>query len=232
MKVINWMAHRSMEIVFACLLLVAFILSGWSLATLAIGFGMPKWLAVVVSLSIDGASLYLGNLVFKYAAVGDSSGAAKFWCLALALASMALNAEHARLLHLGLTGMGLFALPSLVVYVLFEATVRFVGRELLRKRGHVNDPLPALGVMSYLMFPVKSFKGIRRIGAHRLEVKLQGSLKPIVIPTQLEAGDGSIEKRECRSCGAVKYIEEFPVTAHRKNEAKPRRSTVCQECIA
>lgn len=220
-----------MTLVFAFLLLVAFVLSGWSLATLAHSMGMPIGLAVLVSATMDGASLYLGNLVMKYAAAGDSSGSAKFWTLMLALASMGLNAHHALALHLGVTGAVLFGIPALVVYILFEATLRFVGRELLRKRGHVNDPLPALGVASYFFYPVKAVKGVRSIVGYRLETKLQIPIAPVVMPTQLEAGTG-IEKRECKQCGATKYIEEFPVTAHRRMESKPRRSTVCSTCLS
>lgn len=148
----------------------ALAISWWSLYVLASEqYGMPKYLAAVVSTVYDGGALVLADLSQRYARTTDSGMAPRALMLALIAASAWLNWSHAKMLHYSPPGQLMFASPPAVAGALFEIEQRFMHRDALRKNGRVAPALPAFGRWSWTLHPVKTIHRVYAITAHRVD---------------------------------------------------------------
>jgi uncharacterized protein DUF2637 len=165
-------AKRSATIKAAWPLVVgaALAISWWSLYTLAHGkYGMPVYLAAVVSTVYDGGALVLADLSQRYARSTDSGAGPRALMLTLIGASAWLNYEHAVMLSYSLPGKVMFASPPVVAGALFEIEQRFTHREALRAHGRVAPALPAFGRYAWLLHPARTVKRVWLITASRVD---------------------------------------------------------------
>lgn len=156
-------------VAFGAVLIVALAISWWSLYSLAMTFyGVPKPLAIGVSIAFDGAALFVADLASKYARTEDSGMAAKLATYLFIGISTYLNVEHAILLGYGIPGMVLFGAPPVIAGILFELYLRFVHRAEMRRNGLVPKRMPVFGKMAWMMFPKKTWDGLRKVVLSRL----------------------------------------------------------------
>jgi len=141
---------------FALTLIVALALSGWSLFTMAISLGIPKILAIVVSIAYDGAAIYMGTLANEYAKADQSSATTRLWTYALVGLSVGFNAYHGFLVA-GLVGSAFFAAPSVASGALFSEGVKFENRAALEASQRLPERLPRLPKIAWLRYPKKTF---------------------------------------------------------------------------
>lgn len=119
--------------------------SWWSLYAVARHYGVPPILAVGFSSIFDGAALILADLQRRYAETEDSGLVPRLLLTGVVVGSVALNRQHAVLMHYDWPGQIAFAAPAAVAIALFEVEMRWRHRVTLRKNGRVAEALPALG---------------------------------------------------------------------------------------
>jgi len=150
--------------------LAALAISWWSLYTLAhTQYGMPSYLAAVVSTVYDGGALVLADLSQRYARSQDSGAGPRFLMLSLIGVSAWLNWRHATMLHYSLPGQVMFSSPPVVAGALFEIEQRFTHREALRAFGRVAPALPAFGRYAWLLHPARTMHRVWLITASRVD---------------------------------------------------------------
>lgn len=191
---------------FGLVLIVALVLSGWSMATLALGFfGLPIWLAVAVSIAFDGAAIYTAILASEYSKTEDSGLSARLSTFGFVGVSAYLNWQHAVLLGLTVPGQVFFLVPPLVAWILFEQFLRFEHRQELRKRGRVAQAMPVLGRLAWMRFPAKTFKAWSSVVLYRLNKTTAAETKTlddvfeedkIIVEDKTETKTPVVEKTE------------------------------------
>jgi len=161
---------RPTRLVWPLVVLAALAISWWSLYTLAhTQYGMPSYLAAVVSTVYDGGALVLADLSQRYARSQDSGAGPRFLMLALIGVSAWLNYRHATMLHYSLPGQVMFSSPPVVAGALFEIEQRFTHREALRAFGRVAPALPAFGRYAWLLHPARTAHRVWLITASRVD---------------------------------------------------------------
>lgn len=161
---------RPTRLVWPLVVLAALAISWWSLYTLAHSqYGMPSYLAAVVSTVYDGGALVLADLSQRYARSQDSGAGPRFLMLALIGVSAWLNYRHATMLHYSLPGQVMFSSPPVVAGALFEIEQRFTHREALRAYGRVAPALPAFGRYAWLLHPARTAHRVWLITASRVD---------------------------------------------------------------
>lgn len=149
--------------------IAALSLSFWSLYFVGRKYGLPIELAVLISLTFDGAAIASANLALKYARSGNDSGLApRMAVFILAGASAYLNSQHAILIHAPTAAIVLYACPPIVAVMIFELQSRYERRNALRKAGRVAKVLPVFGRWAWILFPLRSLKMMRGIILRRL----------------------------------------------------------------
>uniref|UniRef100_A0AAU2A7A2 DUF2637 domain-containing protein n=1 Tax=Streptomyces sp. NBC_00093 TaxID=2975649 RepID=A0AAU2A7A2_9ACTN len=165
---------------FGLVLIVALALSWWSLSTLAIeSYGVPEFLAYGISVAFDGAALVCADLASKYARSPDSGAGPRLATYGLIASSVFLNVSHAQMRGYGAAGQVLFGAPPVIAGVLFELALKWEHRQSLRARGRVAEAMPVFGKLSWLVFPLMTWKGFRRVLRGRLEDNVSRA-----VPTQ------------------------------------------------
>lgn len=158
------------RLVWPLVVLAALAISWWSLYTLAHEqYGMPPYLAAVVSTVYDGGALVLADLSQRYARSQDSGAGPRFLMLALIGVSAWLNWRHATMLHYSLPGQVMFSSPPVVAGALFEIEQRFTHREALRAFGRIAPALPAFGRYAWLLHPARTAHRVWLITASRVD---------------------------------------------------------------
>jgi hypothetical protein len=144
----------------------ALAVSWWSLWTVGQLVGIPSVLAGGLSAVFDLAALCLVGLAQRYAnsPTAGSGGGPRLALLLMLTGSVYLNAEHARMAHVGVTGAIAYSCPAIVACVLLELHLRFDNATHRRALGRIAEPLPVLGGWAYVFFPS------RAIGTHRMAV--------------------------------------------------------------
>lgn len=167
-------------------------ISWWSLDTLALGFGMPRVLAAVVSAVFDGGALILGELSMRYARTADSGAAPRALMLVLVGASTWLNWEHAGLLGYPGAARVMFAAPSIVAGALVEVELRWRYRDGLRAQGRVAPGLPPFGRWCWTLHPLFTFRRVYAMTASRVSsvpitaMDMVVAMAPVPASTQVE----------------------------------------------
>jgi hypothetical protein len=159
----------AMRGIFYLILVAAMLLSGWSLTTLGMSYGMPKGVAVLISAALDGVAIYCGYTSNRYAKTQYSGAWPKILTYAFVFASAWLNWQHAALLGYEVAGQVLFAIPSLGVGALHNLELAWTSKEEKAKQGHMLERLPVFGKLAWVLFPGKTFKGLKTVVKTRFE---------------------------------------------------------------
>lgn len=156
------------------ILAVAMLLSGWSLTNLGLDYGMPLPFAVLISAAIDGAGIMAGYRANTYARSPYSGMGPKAITFGLVGVSAWLNANHAMMLGYGIPGAILFAAPAVILGFLLDMELKWTGKEELIKNGHVLERLPIFGRLAWVLFPGRTFKGLKTVVRSRLDSAVNG----------------------------------------------------------
>jgi hypothetical protein len=159
----------AMRGIFYLILLSAMLLSGWSLTTLGMSYGMPVGFAVLISAALDGVAILCGYYSNRYAKTQYSGTWPKLLTYGFILASAWLNWSHAALLGYEVAGKVLFAIPSIGVGVLHNLELGWTSKEEKQAQGHVLERLPVFGKLAWVLFPGKTFKGLKTVVKTRFE---------------------------------------------------------------
>jgi hypothetical protein len=145
---------------WAIVLGAGLVISAWSLYYVSRYAGMPVWAAIFTSTVFDGAALLAGHYALKSARIGESGTVPRAAMILFAGCSAYLNSMHARIAHLPAFAGVLFAMPPIVAVVVYELHTR---QERNRALARTKKKLPSLGILTWLLMPIESFKAIRTI---------------------------------------------------------------------
>lgn len=141
--------------------------SAWSLFYVARKEGAPVLIAAVVSTCFDGVALLCADYSLRYVRSGDSGIIPRLAVYCFAGASAYINSMHAVIAHQGNFARVLWAVPSIAAVVVFEIHARHEKRLALARLNKTLPPLPALGILAWFLFPIESFRTVRRLIAYQ-----------------------------------------------------------------
>lgn len=137
--------------------IAALVFSAWSLFTVARHWGVPVPIAVITSMVFDGGMLLASDYSIRHVhARTRGRGLARTAMLLFAVASVALNAEHAVLDHDAAAAVLLFAAPAIIGLLLLEVHARF-RMSFHRPEVPVQQELPLIRGWSWVLHPVESW---------------------------------------------------------------------------
>lgn len=166
----------------------ALVFSAWSLFTVARHWGVPVPIAVVTSLVFDGGMILAADYAIRHVhARARGRGLARTSMLLFALASVALNAEHAVLDRDPAAAAVLFAAPAIIGLLLLEVHARF-RHSLARSEIPRREELPAIRGWSWLLHPGESWSEFT-------EAVRPGASLPALAPVHDHESD------RCSRCG-------------------------------
>lgn len=142
-------------------------ISTWSLSALGISHGMPKLLALTLSLALDGGALVLADTRMAHAREGESGGLARLGMLAALGTSAYLNIVHGSVW--GTVGSVMLSAPALVTGLVFEAKSRHAYRVALVRHGRIAPPVPPFGAPTILLHPRAVLARLSAITLSRIE---------------------------------------------------------------
>jgi len=148
----------------------ALIMSAYSLYWVGRHYGVPPVIAGMISVIFDGAAVISCDLALKYARSHDSGFAPRMVVFLAAAASAYLNAQHAILDGLPRPAVVLFSSPPIIAVIMLELHTRFTKRAAMKRAGRVPAALPIIGRTAWVLFPIRSYRTIRRIVGARLRM--------------------------------------------------------------
>jgi hypothetical protein len=148
----------------------ALALSAYSLYWVGRRYGVPPILAGMISVIFDGAAVISCDLALRYARSHDSGFAPRLAVFTFAGVSAFLNAQHAILAGLPKPAVILFSSPPIVAVVMLELHTRYTKRAALKRAGRVPAALPIIGRVTWALFPIKSYRTLRKIVGARLRI--------------------------------------------------------------
>jgi Protein of unknown function (DUF2637) len=139
----------------------ALAFSAWSLFVVARTWGVPVPIAVITSCVFDGAMLLASDYSIRHVhARARGRGLARTAMVLFAVASVALNVEHAALAHDPPAAAVLFAAPAIIGLLLLEVHARY-RFALSRSAVPVQEELPLIRGWSWLLHPAESWEWFR-----------------------------------------------------------------------
>lgn len=138
----------------------ALIMSAWSLYYVARYAGAPVFAAGITSLIFDGAALLAGYYALKAARAGESGTAARAAMFLFAGCSAYLNSMHAGIDHLPVFARVLYGMPPVIAVIVYEL---HTSSERNRALSRTKRKLPSLGLLTWLLMPLRSYRTIRSI---------------------------------------------------------------------
>lgn len=164
-KIIDW----SIAILFAISVIVALIMSWFSMTDLATTtFGLPQWIAVIISLAFDIGAIFLALITVSAALRSENATMAKLATLAFIGTSLYINVVHAQVSNYGLVGMIMFGAAPAIVFISFEIYLRHIMKRELREQGLIPDRMPKVGALTWMRHSGPSF----RLASKALEARL------------------------------------------------------------
>lgn len=131
-------------------------ISTWSLAWLAMHYGVPQFLAYSVSACYDGGAIAAFYISLQWQIKYKSSGlSAQLAAILFAGSSFYLNWNHGVLIGYPIPVRYLLAMPSIVALITLELWLRFM------HRGSIVKPVPKPELMAWLLFPRQSLINLR-----------------------------------------------------------------------
>ncbi|MET8270171.1 hypothetical protein [Streptomyces sp. NPDC005096] len=212
---------KVMKGVFFFILTVAMVLSGWSLTTLGISYGMPIAFAVLISAAIDGAGIHAGYRASTYATTQYSGFKSKVLAYGIVLTSAGLNANHALMLGYGIPGAILFAAPAVLLGFMLDSELGWMDKEEKTNQGHILERLPIFGRLAWVLFPSDTFKGLKTVVRSRLSGAVNGFEARQVATTD----DTTVAIERLDRHSDIKAIDLVPEVIEAKRHDKPEATT-------
>lgn len=145
---------------FIVAVLVALVMSWYSMTDLATEyFGLPMWIAVVISLAFDLGAIVLALITLLAALDGEGAFMAKLGTLAFIGTSIYINVQHAILSNYGMVGMVTFGAAPFIVFILFEVYLKFITKRERKKASQVPDRMPSAGALAWI-FKFRDSRGL------------------------------------------------------------------------
>lgn len=162
------------KVLFGAILLVTLVTSGWSLATLLIGYGLPWLIAIGAVLVYDGSAVYYGKTAMEYATTEDSGAYERFMTWLMVLMSVGINGYHGWMIS-PVYGVILGSIPA-TSGLLHHSSLKQNNLAALRNRGRLAKAMPKFPALHWTLFPRKTFRAFKQIAGSRLEALTERAL--------------------------------------------------------
>jgi len=139
--------------------------SAYSLYFIGRYLGAPWFIAIAISTCFDGVALFAARKSVDYAQAGLSGSFPKTVVRLFALTAAFIQTFHSRIGN-ELPGAWIMwaALPIGAMFV-YEMHIRWERRKALARAGAAYpSPLPAFGIMTWLLFPLSTLNGVHKEG--------------------------------------------------------------------
>jgi hypothetical protein len=174
---------QPIRLAWALVLGMLLVAAAWSLSGQLIRWGMPKGLAVALSVMFDAAGLICATYARRAVERGTPAGLARLSLVAFVSVSGVLNWNHGNDLG-GMPAAAGFASLSAGVELLFELHRRDIRDEQRAARGLIAERLPHIPALGWVMYPSRSWQTLRRAVGVRLDL-----LDPVQTGHELTAPD-------------------------------------------
>jgi hypothetical protein len=139
-------------------------ISAYSLYWVARYLGVPPIFAIGMSTCFDGVALLCADYSLKYAQVGLSGSGPRAIVRIFALIGAFLQTLHARIGDEPAGSWVLWASLPIAAVVIYDVHHRYTRRVALARMGVTYPaPLPAFGLVSWVLFPIATAKSLREI---------------------------------------------------------------------
>ncbi len=157
--------------------------SAFSMFWIARSFGIPPWIAFALSTCFDGVVLLAADYGLKYAQAGASGALPRAVVVVWAGIAAYVQTFHARLAHEPAGSWVLWASLPVAAVLIYEIHMRWAKRKGLAAAGRPYPaPLPAFGLATWVMFPIKSWFGMRAIvGKRREAIERAVAERPVLV---------------------------------------------------
>lgn len=157
----------------------ALAFSAWSLYVVAITWGVPKPVALITSLSFDGAAVLAADYSLRHIASGTRGRSlARLSMISFVMTSCYLNVQHAIIQNLPPAAAVLFAAPAVVALLLLEVHARF-SQSFARPPVVAQPELPPIRAWAWVLHPGDSWATFRE------SVAPPGTEVPLVVVPEL-----------------------------------------------
>jgi hypothetical protein len=158
--------------------LAAMATTGWSLFFVATHYGTPKLIAYAAVVVFDGIAYACLHLASEASAEGRSAFAPRLFALIMVGVSVALNVNHAQLIHGGATASLLFAVPT--VGLLAVSEMSWTGPRALRRAQAGERPYrpPVFGGIAWALAPAQAGKAVRSGALNHIEKAAVAPMAP------------------------------------------------------
>jgi Lsr2 protein/uncharacterized protein DUF2637 len=159
------------------------VISGYSLFWVARSLGVPPSIAIGMSTCFDGAALLCANYSLKYALDGLSGSAPRAAVRVFALVGAYIQTLHARIGHEPPGSAVLWASLPIIAVIVYEVHIRWERRKALARAGVAFPaPLPAFGIVSWVLFPLKTLTSMRNIVGKRGDAVTNAAANIFIVP--------------------------------------------------
>lgn len=162
------------KVLFGLILAVTLVTSGWSLAALLIGYGVPKLIAIGAVVVYDFSAIYYGKTAMEYATTDDSGVFERYMTWVMVLMSVAINGYHGWVTSPAL-GIVLGSIPA-VTGTLHHSSLKQGNLGELRRKGRLAKAMPKFPLLHWFLFPKKTFTSFREIAGSRLNALVNRAL--------------------------------------------------------
>ena len=169
--------------IWSIVLGVVLAISGYSFYVIARHFAVPPLIAIGMSTVFDGSAMLAASYAVQYAEKGLSGTVPRMAVRIFALTAAYLQTFHARMTHQPNGAWLLWASLPVIAATLYEIHLRYVKREALLAGGSTYaTPAPAFGALSWMIYPSRTFDGLKRFTLKREDDILNHALhRPAVI---------------------------------------------------
>jgi hypothetical protein len=186
----------------------------------------------------DGVALICADYALGYIRAGDSGIGPRIAVYIFAGASAYLNSMHAVINHETTFVRVMWAIPPISAIVVYEFHTRFERRNALAKAGKTVPPLPAMGFVSWVFFPLDTFKSVRRLVAYQRKQMLMryapGAFPGVSVPdgdSFPEVSDSSVSSLDSFRVSQIVSSAEIREWARGKGFRIPERGPLPTEVM-
>jgi len=182
-----------------CVLVPILAVSAYSLYYVARHLGVPPWIAWSMSTCFDGVALLAADYSLKYAQEGMSGSGPRTVVRVFALLAAFVQTMHARIGEQPPGSWVLWASLPIGAVTVYEIHIRWERRKALARAGwSYPAPLPAFGLATWVLFPVKSVEGLRAIVGKRKDaiVEVAQQRATVTIVTDVAEPKKALETKD------------------------------------